>query len=166
MASECLREPAVTEYRAVPGMAAGQALSGPSRPAHAPAGCSVPVGSWALGEMGQAGHSPRMWLGPHPQAASTSAAHSWSHQLKDHGTTYIHSSHIWTVVTPSSRRYWKPVLWTTLCPPLYWLLACLLSEFYLHLWRLSTEELMLSNFGAGKDSWESLGLQGDQTSEY
>ena len=31
------------------------------------------------------------------------------------------------------------------------------------LWRrLSTEELMLSNCGAGEDSWESLGLQGDQ----
>ena len=31
--------------------------------------------------------------------------------------------------------------------------------------RLSTEELMLSNCGAGEDSWESLGLQGDQTSQ-
>ena len=32
------------------------------------------------------------------------------------------------------------------------------------LWRrLSTKELMLSNCGAGEDSWESLGLQGDQT---
>ena len=30
--------------------------------------------------------------------------------------------------------------------------------------RLSTEELMVSNCGAGKDSWESLGQQGDQTS--
>ena len=29
--------------------------------------------------------------------------------------------------------------------------------------RLSTKELMLSNCGAGEDSWESLGLQGDQT---
>ena len=28
-----------------------------------------------------------------------------------------------------------------------------------------TEELMLSNCGAGEDSWESLGLQGDQTSQ-
>ena len=28
--------------------------------------------------------------------------------------------------------------------------------------RLSAEELMLSNCGAGEDSWESLGLQGDQ----
>ena len=33
------------------------------------------------------------------------------------------------------------------------------------LWRhLSTEELMLLNYGVGKDSWESLGLQGDPTS--
>ena len=35
------------------------------------------------------------------------------------------------------------------------------------LWRrLSTEELMLLNCGVGKDSWESLGLQGDQTSPF
>ena len=34
------------------------------------------------------------------------------------------------------------------------------------LWRrLSTEELMLLNCGVGEDSWESLGLQGDQTSQ-
>ena len=32
--------------------------------------------------------------------------------------------------------------------------------------RSNTEELMLSNCGAGEDSWESLGLQGDQTSQY
>ena len=30
---------------------------------------------------------------------------------------------------------------------------------------LSAEELMLSNCGAGEDSWESLGPQGDQTSK-
>ena len=30
--------------------------------------------------------------------------------------------------------------------------------------RLRTEELMLLNYGAGEDSWGSLGLQGDQTS--
>ena len=30
---------------------------------------------------------------------------------------------------------------------------------------LSTEELMLLNCGVGEDSWESLGLQGDQTSQ-
>ena len=29
--------------------------------------------------------------------------------------------------------------------------------------RLSTKELMLSNFGAGEDFYESLGQQGDQT---
>ena len=29
--------------------------------------------------------------------------------------------------------------------------------------RMSAEELMLLNCGAGEDSWESLGLQGDQT---
>ena len=35
------------------------------------------------------------------------------------------------------------------------------------LWRkLSTEELMLLNCGAGEDSWESLGLQGDPTSPF
>ena len=34
------------------------------------------------------------------------------------------------------------------------------------LWRrLSTEELMLLNCGVGEDSWESLGLQGDQTNQ-
>ena len=30
----------------------------------------------------------------------------------------------------------------------------------------STKELMLSNYGAGEDSWESLGLKWDQTSQY
>ena len=30
--------------------------------------------------------------------------------------------------------------------------------------KLSAEELMLLNCGVGEDSWESLGLQGDQTS--
>ena len=30
--------------------------------------------------------------------------------------------------------------------------------------KLSAEELMLLNCGAGEDSWESLGLQGDPTS--
>ena len=35
------------------------------------------------------------------------------------------------------------------------------------LWRkLSTEESMLLNCGAGEDSWESLGKQGDQTSRF
>ena len=28
--------------------------------------------------------------------------------------------------------------------------------------KLSAEELMLLNYGVGEDSWESLGLQGDQ----
>ena len=35
----------------------------------------------------------------------------------------------------------------------------------LDLRKLSTKELMLSNCGVGEDSWESLGLQGDQTSQ-
>ena len=30
---------------------------------------------------------------------------------------------------------------------------------------LSAEELMLLNYGVGEDSWESLGLQGDQTGQ-
>ena len=34
---------------------------------------------------------------------------------------------------------------------------------FLWLW-LSTEELMLANCGVGEDFWDSLGLQGDQTS--
>ena len=40
-----------------------------------------------------------------------------------------------------------------------------------HVWRvgpqrrLNTDELMLLNCGAREDSWESLGLQGDQTSQ-
>ena len=42
------------------------------------------------------------------------------------------------------------------------------SRSHVRLWeldhiRLSTKELMLSNCGAGEDSWESLGLQEDQT---
>ena len=36
-------------------------------------------------------------------------------------------------------------------------------ELY-HLRRIFSEELMLSNCGAGEDSWESTGLQGDPTS--
>ena len=32
--------------------------------------------------------------------------------------------------------------------------------------RLSTEELMLSNCGGGGDSRESIGLQGDQSSQF
>ena len=32
--------------------------------------------------------------------------------------------------------------------------------------KLSTEELMLLNCGVGEDSLESLGLQGDQTSQF
>ena len=31
--------------------------------------------------------------------------------------------------------------------------------------RLNVKELMLLNYGAGEDSWESLELQGDQTSQ-
>ena len=39
----------------------------------------------------------------------------------------------------------------------------LCSDIYSSMWRrLSTEELMLLNCGVGEDSWESLGLQGDQ----
>ena len=32
--------------------------------------------------------------------------------------------------------------------------------------KLSAEELMLLNCGVGKDSWESLGLQGDPTNPF
>ena len=44
------------------------------------------------------------------------------------------------------------------------------SSSHLQMWELdrkedSTKELMLSNCGAGEDSWESLGLQWDQTSQ-
>ena len=31
---------------------------------------------------------------------------------------------------------------------------------------LSNKDLVLSNCGAGEDSWESLRLQGDQTSQF
>ena len=31
--------------------------------------------------------------------------------------------------------------------------------------KLSAKELMLLNSGVGEDSWESLGLQGEQTSQ-
>ena len=30
---------------------------------------------------------------------------------------------------------------------------------------MGTEDLMLLNYGAGEDSWESIGQQGDQTSQ-
>ena len=32
--------------------------------------------------------------------------------------------------------------------------------------KLSAKELMLLNYGVGEDSWESLGLQGDQASQF
>ena len=32
--------------------------------------------------------------------------------------------------------------------------------------KLSTKELILLNYGVGEDSWGSLGLQGDQTSQF
>ena len=47
-------------------------------------------------------------------------------------------------------------------------LAFYSSGFYIRdlvTWRLSIEELMLSNCGAGEDSWKSFGQQGDQTSQ-
>ena len=34
------------------------------------------------------------------------------------------------------------------------------------IWRMNAEELMLLSCGAGEDSWESLGLQGDPTSPW
>ena len=44
--------------------------------------------------------------------------------------------------------------------------SCLCMDMRVGLWRkLSTEELMLLNCGVEKDSWEFLGLQGDQTSQ-
>ena len=42
------------------------------------------------------------------------------------------------------------------------------SSDHVWMWELdykeSAKELMLLNYGVGEDSWESLGLQGDQTS--
>ena len=42
-----------------------------------------------------------------------------------------------------------------------------LTYTYMRTWHtyVSTEELMLSHCGAGEDSWESLGQQGDQTNQ-
>ena len=46
----------------------------------------------------------------------------------------------------------------------FFLWSCM--DVRIGLWRrLSTKELMLLNCGVGEDSWESLGLQGDQTSQ-
>ena len=36
---------------------------------------------------------------------------------------------------------------------------------HIHIYILSTEELIVLNCGAGEDSWESLGLKRDQTSQ-
>ena len=47
--------------------------------------------------------------------------------------------------------------------------SCGFSSSRIRMWELnhkevlSPKELMLSNYGAGEDSWEFLGLQGDQT---
>ena len=47
----------------------------------------------------------------------------------------------------------------------FFLWSC--TDVRVGLWRkLSTEELMLLNFGVGEDFWESLGLQGDPTSPF
>ena len=46
----------------------------------------------------------------------------------------------------------------------YLLMGFICMDVRIGLWRkLSAEELMLLNCGAGEDSWDSLGLQGDQT---
>ena len=39
------------------------------------------------------------------------------------------------------------------------------EKFSILCWTLSTEKLMLLNCGAGEDSWESLGEQGNPTSQ-
>ena len=40
------------------------------------------------------------------------------------------------------------------------------SSSHVGMWELdTTEQLTLLNYGVGEDSWESLGLQGDQTSQ-
>ena len=45
--------------------------------------------------------------------------------------------------------------------------AMVIMDVRVGLWRrLSTEELMLLNYGVGEGSWESLGLQGDPTSPF
>ena len=51
------------------------------------------------------------------------------------------------------------------------IVKAMVSSSHVRMWeldhkqrRLSTKELMLLNYAAGEDSWESLGLQGDQTS--
>ena len=47
-----------------------------------------------------------------------------------------------------------------------WFFQWSCMDVRVRLWRkLSTEELMLLKCGVGEDSWESLGLQGDQTSQ-
>ena len=49
------------------------------------------------------------------------------------------------------------------------LVKIMFSSSHVWMWeldykKLSTEKLMLLNYGVGEDSWESLGLQGDPTS--
>ena len=49
---------------------------------------------------------------------------------------------------------------------LLWFFLWSCMDVRIGLWRrLSAEELMLLNCGFGEDSWESLGLQGDQTNQ-
>ena len=47
--------------------------------------------------------------------------------------------------------------------------SCSFSSSHVRVWeldqKLSAKELMLSNCGTEEDSWESLGQQGDQTSQ-
>ena len=56
------------------------------------------------------------------------------------------------------------------CPRKLWLVKTIVFPVVMYgceswtIKKLSTEELMLLNYGVGEDSWESLGLQGDPTS--
>jgi len=67
----------------------------------------------------------------------------------------------WQILFP-----WTPESLQTVTAAMKLKDACSLEDVRVRrLTRLRAEELMLSNYGAGTDSWESLGLQGDQTSQ-
>ena len=72
---------------------------------------------------------------------------------------------------PKNPQKWKPELASIFCCPCTHCSSPVLSMGY-SFWtswrpyrRLSTEELRLLNCSAGEDTWESLGLQGDQISQ-
>ena len=76
----------------------------------------------------------------------------------------------WDISSLIKDRNHTPWSGSTLSTKVYMVKAMVFPAGHVWMWELdhkkdSAEELMLLNCGAGEDSWESLGLQGDQASQ-